>query len=130
MVLASSLPDSHAGPLIPLPHLRFDPGRDRVVDGLGAGFQRAVDQERLHRLARLSRLLAALATGGALLRLATTFALAALFASLLRGFRGVGDRGGALLAHPLLTQPFVLLVILDRKSTRLNSSHEWISRMP
>ena len=24
----------------------------------------------------------------------------------------------------------ILLVVLDRKSTRLNSSHEWISRMP
>ena len=26
--------------------------------------------------------------------------------------------------------PVLVLLIIDRKSTRLNSSHEWISRMP
>ena len=31
---------------------------------------------------------------------------------------------------PLFRKIAVLFVLLDRKSTRLNSSHEWISRMP
>ena len=32
--------------------------------------------------------------------------------------------------HPDLNVKFPELITLDRKSTRLNSSHEWISRMP
>jgi len=70
---------AYAGPLVALAHLRFDAGRDRVVDRphrgdldpiaaqclgddlgqrlgvrlLGARLQRAVDQERFHWLARL-----------------------------------------------------------------------------
>src|SRR5437588_6980381 len=63
-----------------------------------------------------ARLTAALAAGGALLRLAAAAALAALLAPLARGVRGVGDRGGALLAHALLAQALVLLVALDARA--------------
>ena len=52
----------------------------------------------------------------------------------MRGIRGWRERYAAIealpgvRAAPVLTGTSVLT--LDRKSTRLNSSHEWISRMP
>src|SRR5581483_1238182 len=69
-----------------------------------------------------ARLLAALTTRRCLLSLVAAAARAAALAALARaaalaspagGAGRVGDRGRAGLAHALLAQPFVLLVVLD-----------------
>ena len=58
------------------------------------------------------------------------------FQVIIAGFAAVDLVGALLLMLPIATQqrcvtPFhEALFTSDRKSTRLNSSHEWISRMP
>ncbi len=77
------------------------------------------------RLARRARLLAALATRGRLLGLVAAAAAAAALLALARaaalaaaagGALRVGDRGRARLAHALLAQALVLLVVLHARS--------------
>src|SRR5205823_10430093 len=86
----------------------------RALRPLGAGGR--------YRLARLAGLLAALASGGRLLGLVATAARArtlpaqarsAALATPARGAGRVGNGRGAGLAHPLLPQTLVLLVVLD-----------------
>src|SRR4051812_29271030 len=61
---------------------------------------------------------AAAARAAALAALAGAAAVAVL-AALARRVRRVGDLRGALLAHALLAQPFVLLVVLDARTVVL-----------
>ena len=42
----------------------------------------------------------------------------------------VNDEYGALIAIAGTVVTSFIALLIDRKSTRLNSSHEWISRMP
>ena len=58
-----------------------------------------------------------------------------LFFTLLTKAQCPGPSGGAANCDPILSEirmdtPNFVDFTLDRKSTRLNSSHEWISRMP
>src|SRR3954451_16754590 len=91
---------------------RPKPGRCKRID--------AAAWRRPH----LSALPAALAAALALPLLGAAAAAAGLLlAALLRGARRVGDLGGALLAHALLAQTLVLLVVLDAGSVVLGHVH-------
>src|SRR4051794_38156466 len=94
-----------------------------------AGEANGAIRARLPReLRAAARGLAALATGLLLLRLVAAaaraarllaLAAAAALAALGGGVRGVGDLRRALLAHALLLEPLVLLVVLDAGSVVL-----------
>src|SRR5215216_5740719 len=96
-----------------------EPGRP-LQDGPGRTRQRARLQVAASAL--LGRGLAALAAGRLLLgggpALLGAAALAGRLAAVLGGVRGVGDPGGALLAHALVLEGLVLLLVLHIRRLR------------
>jgi transposase len=107
-----------------------DPGHEHGMRLFGATL--ASSPRAPVQKGRSAGLLAALSTGCLLLcavaaasasaaaaALAAALAAAGALAALARRVRRVRDRGGARLAHPLLSQPLVLLVVFDARAVIL-----------